>query len=1044
MDIANYSIKKPVNVWMVVLIALLGGIWALTNIGRLEDPAFTIKVAQVITSYPGASAEEVEQEVTEVLETAIQQMPQLDELRSTTEPGLSRIEVEIKDTYDGATLPQVWDELRRKVNDARPHLPDGVRDPVVYDSFGDVFGLFYAFTAEGYSNREMRRVVKDVRRELLAVENVAKVQVSGLPEDVIYIDINQDRLAQLGITLSDVMNVLKAENAVQSDGSSRSGDLRMRISTDSAFHTYQSIQGLVVGQPGSTAMVRLSDVATLRIGEPEKPKSKIFFDGQPAVTIGIAALENTNIVAVGEKVEAKINDIRAALPIGMEITPIYEQHVVVDKAVSDFIVNLIISVAIVIAVLGIFMGWRAAVVVGSVLLLTVLSTVFFMHLFNIELERISLGALVIAMGMLVDNAIVIAEGMMINMQRGKSAVKSASLIVKQTMWPLLGATIIGLMAFAGIGLSQDTTGEFMFSLFAVVSISLFMSWVFAIAVTPLFGSYFFVQGSGEDGKDPYGGFLYRFYRAWLTLALRLRWVTIAGLVGLTATSIFMFQFVSNAFFPNSATPLLYVNYWLPQGSDMHATVRDMRKLDEMLRQDPNVTATTSFVGEGATRFMLTYGAQDRTSNYGQIIVRTKNTEVIDDLALKVRAYGRDTFPNAMVTTERLVFGPPTGADVQVRFSGPDAGVLRELSAQALEIFKDPQYRLSDVRSDWRERELVIQPMFDEQRARIAGITRRDLAQSIQFSSDGLRAGSYRDDDEIIPIVAKRERGEGVSASEALINTLVWSSQQRKYIPIDQVTSDVRTSIEDTVIRRRDRVRTITVLSQSAPDELASVAHARVRGAIEAIALPRGYEMEWGGEFESSAEAQEALGSKQPISFLIMIIITILLFARVREPLIIWLTVPMAINGVTIALLGTGFPFDFMAILGFLSLSGMLIKNAIVLLEEIDVQIDEGKDKIAAIVDASVSRLRPVCMAAVTTILGMAPLIVDPMFRSMSVTIMGGLSFATVLTLIAVPVLFALFHGVRYGDNKGGSEPTEPSVEAPLVAVKAQENAPEPA
>lgn len=1020
MDIARYSIEKPVNVWMVVLIALLGGMWALGEIGRLEDPAFTIKEAQVITAYPGASASEVEDEVTERLESAIQQMPQLKQVRSTSEPGLSRIQVEMKDTYDGTELPQVWDELRRKVNDEATKLPEGVRTPIVYDSFGDVFGMYYALTADGYSNRDIRKTVRDLRRELLTVENVAKVDVLGAPQDQIIIEMDQDRLAQLGITVADVQNVLNAENAIQGSGTTVSGDLRIRISTVAAFDNYASIQDLVIGRPGSTAMVRLSDVATLKVEEPENPSVIVRHNGQRAVTLGVAAVENTNIVEVGRAVEAHLTELADNLPVGMNITPIYEQHNVVDEAVGSFVWNLVMSVSIVIVVLGIFMGWRAAVVVGSVLLLTVLSTVLLMHLSGIELERISLGALVIAMGMLVDNAIVVAEGMMMNMQRGMKPVRAASTVVNQTKWPLLGATVIGIMAFSGIGLSSDATGEFMFSLFAVVAISLLMSWLFAILITPLFGKYFFKMTTvSGDLEDPYQGLLYSIFRKSLEITLYLRWLSLVVLIGVTVVCFWAFQFVGNSFFPNSATPMFYVNYWLPNGTDIHKTADDMARLEEEILSLPGVVSTNAFIGQGATRFMLTYASEDGKSNYGQVIVRTENTDIIDGLATQIREFGFEELPQGRVYTERLVFGPPSGADVQVRISGPQSNELRRISEEMIEIFKDPQYRLNDVRTDWRERELVIHPRFDEQRARIAGITRRDLSTAIQFASEGIRAGAYRDEDEDIPIIVKRTRKDGETASEALINTLVWSSQQRSYVPIDQVTSSVDTVLEDTIIRRRDRVKTLTVMGASAPDELASVAHARIRGAIESVDLPDGYSIEWGGEYENSKNANESLGTKVPLTFLIMIIISILLFSKVREPLIIWLIVPMSVNGVVIGLLGTGLPLDFMAILGLLSLSGMLIKNAIVLLEEIDLRLEEGGDRFQAVVAASVSRLRPVSMAAVTTILGMAPLIVDPMFASMSVTIMGGLAFATVLTLVAVPLLFILFY--RIHPNEGARD-----------------------
>ncbi|MFC6656054.1 efflux RND transporter permease subunit [Roseibium salinum] len=450
MDIARYSIQKPVNTWMIVLIALLGGLWGLSSVGRLEDPAFTIKQAQVITSYQGATAAEVENEVTERLEAAIQQMPQLDLITSVSEPGLSRISVEIKPTYDGSELPQVWDELRRKVNDEARNLPSGAGTPLVYDDFGDVYGLFYAFTADGYTNRDLRETVKRIRRELLTVTGVGKVEVAGEPEDVIYLNVDHDKMAGLGISMSDIVGVLDAENRIQTNGSGVSGDKRIRLMTASAFDDFRGIQDLVIGRPGSTAMIRLSDVATLELGEPERPDRLVRHNGHEAVTIGVSQVDGTNIVDVGARVVDKLAEIEGQLPVGMQIHPIYEQNVVVDEAVNGFILNLAASVVIVIGVLALFMGWRASVVVGTVLLLTVMATVLFMRIFTIEMERISLGALIIAMGMLVDNAIVVAEGMMINMQRGQKAIDAASNVVRQTMWPLLGATVIGIMAFPAL------------------------------------------------------------------------------------------------------------------------------------------------------------------------------------------------------------------------------------------------------------------------------------------------------------------------------------------------------------------------------------------------------------------------------------------------------------------------------------------------------------------------------------------------------------------------------------------------------------------
>ncbi|GGB43317.1 multidrug transporter AcrB [Roseibium aquae] len=1024
MDIARYSIEKPVNTWMIVLLALLGGIWGLLTVGRLEDPAFTIKQAQVITAYPGATAEEVETEVTEKLETAIQQLPQLKEIISESIPGLSRISVEIKSTYDSAELPQVWDELRRKVNDEQRNLPSGAAPPLVFDDFGDVFGLYYALTADGYSNRDIRQAVRDIRRQLLTVQGVGKVDVAGEPEDVIYLNIQQDRMASLGISLDDIAAVLAAENAIQTNGSGLSGDRRIRLMTPTAFEEYGMIRDLVVGRPGSTAMIRLSDIAELEIGEPEQPDLLIRYKGQQAVTLGVSQVPGTNIVEVGDAVMAKLDDISRDLPVGMEIHPIYAQNVVVDEAVNGFIVNLGMSVAIVIGVLCLFMGWRAGIVVGSILLLTVLATVLLMRILSIEMERISLGALIIAMGMLVDNAIVVAEGMMINMQRGMKAVQAASRAVNQTIWPLLGATVIGIMAFSGIGLSPDATGEFLFSLFAVIGISLLLSWVFAVTVTPLFGKYFFKTTAAGDLSDPYKGFLYSAYRTLLVGALHVRLLTVLALVGVTAACVVSFGNVKQAFFPDSNTPIFYVDYWAPQGTDIRATGADLIEMEKAVLSDPRVEAVTSFAGRGATRFMLTYNPEDPNQAFGHMVVRAWSREDIDMLAIDLRRQFAEDFPAAQIITTRIVFGPGSGAKLEARFSGPDADVLRSLGAQAMALFNRPDNRLGDVRIDWRQRELVVQPRFDEDRGRISGVTRQELAESLKFATEGVQAGFFRDGDDQIPIVARKARIEGVPVTETINDTLVFSSTQNRFIPIEQLVTEFRMEAQDTLIRRKDRVRTLTVQAEPIGGETASAALARIRPQIEAIALPHGYSLEWGGEYEDTNEAQASLGAQLPLGFLVMLIITILLFGKVRQPLIIWLMVPMSINGVAIALLATDTPFGFVALLGFLSLSGMLIKNAIVLLEEIDLEIAEGRNRYEAIVAASVSRMRPVMLAAITTILGMAPLLYDAFFRSMAVTIMGGLAFATVLTLIATPVLYALFFRVRPPKRSGPAESPE--------------------
>ncbi|MEX2334872.1 MAG: efflux RND transporter permease subunit, partial [Pseudohongiella sp.] len=753
MDFARYAIDRPVNTWLFVLILLLGGIWGILTLGRLEDPAFTLKQAVVVTPYPGATAQEVELEVTEHLESAIQQLPQLKRITSKSVPGRSEITVEIQDTYNGDEIPQVWDELRRKVGDFQRNLPDGAGPSTVNDDFADVFGIFYAVTAEAFDDSEIRDIASFLRRELLTVEGVAKVETRGLPEETIYVELPNDRLIATGLPLSQIINSIQAENTVQSAGAARVADLSVRISSQPGLDSVSNIESLRIGRPGSTDQIALIDVATVSRQSQEIPDHLIRHNGQRAFTLAIAGVATENIVEVGQGVDAALEALSARIPLGVELEPIYAQHVVVDEAIGDFIVNLMMSVAIVVGVLCIFMGWRVGLVVGLTLLLTVMGTVFMMRVFTIEMERISLGALIIAMGMLVDNAIVIAEGMLINMQRGMQAHKAASEAAGRTQWPLLGATLIGIMAFSGIGLSPDTSGEFLFSLFAVIGISLLLSWILAITVTPLFGEYLLKVKQASANNDPYRGMFYVLYRKALQASLAWRRLTIALLILITASSFWAFGFVKQAFFPDSNTPIFFVDYRLPQGSDIRATARDLAEIDELVLSKPGVEAVSTFIGQGASRFMLTYEPQQPNPAYGQLIIRTTDRFLIDELADELREDLGAAYPAAEIQTRRLVFGPGAGAKIEARFSGADPEVLRALASEAMVIF-NAESGLQDIRQNWRQRELVIAPQFNEERARVAGIGRSDLAQTLEFATTGVRAGTYREADERIPIIIR--------------------------------------------------------------------------------------------------------------------------------------------------------------------------------------------------------------------------------------------------------------------------------------------------
>lgn len=1001
MNIARASIDRPLYTWLIILIALFGGIWGFMSLGRLEDPAFTIKNAVIITQYPGATAEQVALEVSEPLESAIQQMGEVDTITSVNQPGQSIIEVEIKSTYDGTELPDIWTRLRAKVDDAARALPSGVSQPFVNDGFGDVFGLFYAVTAEGFSDAEKHELATFLRRELLTVEGVADVEVQGLPDEAIFIEPDLAISVNQNVPLQALTNAINNADSVNASGSLRSDSERTTILTAEGSDSVSAIAGLSVGSQGQ--VINLFDMSNVYRARQTDPDIMIRFNGTEAFTLGIAGLTTDNIVEVGKRADAKFAELDADIPYGVDILPIYQQHVVVEQASNDFLVNLAMSVTIVVAVLGLFMGWRAAVVVGTTLLLTVVGTLLFMAFFSIEMERISLGALIIAMGMLVDNAIVVAEGMQIAMLRGKSSRDAAEDVASKTQIPLLGATVIGIMAFAGIGLSPDATGEFLFSLFAVIGISLLLSWVLAITVTPMLGHYFFKQGK-EGDIDAYGGILFRVYGAILRGALRLRWLVVVALIGVTVVCYAGFGLMKQQFFPDSNTPLFFVHYKLPQGTPIARTAEDMAVFEDWLQARDDVVSVTTFVGQGATRFMLTYSAEKPNPSYGHMIIRTASLEDIPALQADLEAFGSSQFPEGEFRTRRLVFGPGGGDPIQARFSGSDPNVLRQLADEAVQAMSAASPNALHIHHDWREQELAVQPIYATERAQTAGVTREDIAATLQFSTDGITGGVLRERDRQIPIILRRP----ADGDYSIVDQVVYSEQSQRFVPIEQMVDGFEYQSLNTLVHRRDRVLTITVGADIPPDLTAAQVHSEVRAAVEAIDLPQGYRLEWGGEFESSGDAQQSLGRQLPLSLLIMVLISVLLFNAIRQPIIIWLLVPMSVNGVVIGLLGTGLPFTFTALLGLLSLSGMLIKNGIVLVEEIDLVRATGKPLHEAIVEASVSRLRPVMLAAVTTILGMAPLLTDAFFVSMAVTIMGGLAFATVLTMVAAPVFYAIF------------------------------------
>ncbi|EMK3392509.1 multidrug efflux RND transporter permease subunit VmeV [Vibrio parahaemolyticus] len=1015
MNIAEYSIKNKVISWLFIVILAIGGVTSFLELGRLEDPAFTIKDAMIVATYPGATSKEVEEELTYPLEKEIRKLPYIDRITSTSSNGMSQIMVSMKMDYGPDELPQIWDEMRRKINDLQPTLPQGVQSLQIIDDFGDVYGVMLMLTGDDYDYVELKRYADHLRREIELVDGVGKVDIAGDQQEMLFVEISLDRLASLNLDMNVVSGLLNQQNNVVSAGEVMVNGESLVIRPSGTLNTVQALENLIIHGRDTGNLIRLKDVATITRGIQEKPGNMILFNGKKAINIGISFASGVNVVEVGERLNAELSSLESIKPAGLDMSYFYNQAQEVDDSVKAFVISLAEAVAIVIIVLLFTMGLRSGVIIGVVLLLTVFGTFILMNYNNIELHRISLGALIIALGMLVDNAIVVVEGILVGLKKGRTKVQAAVDIVKQTQWPLLGATVIAITAFAPIGLSQDATGEFMGSLFWVLCFSLFLSWVTAITLTPFLADLLLKEEekdtNGED-EDPYKGWLFVVFGALLKFSLRFRWMTVTAMVALLVGAVIAFGNVKQQFFPPSNTPMFYVDMWMPEGTDIRQTIKQAEKVESYIRQQDDIDFVSVSIGQGLQRFALTYQPEKSYEAYTQFQVRTTDRDNMFKLLHKLDDNLAKTFDEPTFQFKLMEFGPSPASKIEARITGPDPKVLRELAVKVEDILHtDPGAR--NVRHDWRERTKELVPVFNESKARRLGISKEDLSSTLQMAFGGSTFGVLRDGTHTLPIMMRLPEAERVDF-ESLQNVKIWSPSLQTYIPVDQIIDGVELDWSEPLIQRRDRKRTLTVLADHdvLSDDTAASLFARVQPKVMALHIPEGYEITWGGEYESSKDAQEGLFGSLPMGYLLMFIITILLFNSIKKPLVIWFTVPLSIIGVAFGLLTTNMPFSFTAFLGLLSLSGMILKNGIVLLDQINLELESGKDPYLAIVDSAINRVRPVSMAALTTILGMIPLVFDAFFGSMAITIMAGLGFATVLTLIVVPVMFAILFRIK--------------------------------
>jgi len=1010
MNIANYSVNNRVVIWVAVFFSLVGGIFSYTKLAKLEDAEFTLKTALVITQYTGASPHEVELEVTDVIEQAVQATKGLDFIESESKEGLSIVTVEIKGSKKTHEMPQIWDDLRRKVNDCRPYLPRTAY-PMVLDDFGDVYGVFLSLSGEGYSYAELHDYSAMLKRELLMVKGVAKVKLFGTKTESIEINLLSSRMASFGINPGQVIGILNDLNSRWDNGQIEVDGQRIKIRDRSSFKTVEEVGDLVI-QDYSNQQIKLKDIAEIKEAYQQPVKNLMRFNGKESIGLGLSMSWGVNVMNVGADIDKRLAELKGQLPIGMNIEKVYFQSDEVAESNSLFMTNLAESVAIVVVILLLFMGIRSGLLIGSGLILTILATFIVMLAGDIALQRTSLAAIIVAMGMLVDNAIVVTDGALVALQRGNSRRKSALLGAETTIWPLFGATLIAILAFLPIYMAPGSVGEICKSMFQVLAISLGLSWLFAVTQNVLFSDSFLKVNKSAMNKEPFSGKGYKIFEKLLMKVLSHRFISLTVVLLVLVGSLMVFGKVKKPFFVELTKPLVTVNYWLPEGSDIKEVESDLKEIEQFVMKIDHVKSVTTAIGESLPRYILMAEVVKNNSSYGQLLVRTDEFDNLDEVRETIDAYIKENYPRANVHLKLLLGGPPLEFKIEARFMGPDPAVLHNLADQAKDIMRNEKLA-TNVRDDWRQKVMTWEPVYNQEKGRRVNVSRQQMSTALQAANDGAIVGRFYDGDQAQSILLK------------VVDDTHDQNNQLQYLPVwgggasatilDQVLDGSQMAWEDPVIRRYNRRRSITaqcdpISSDITGDQLL----AELKDKIEAIPLPEGYYLMWDGEHRKQVEGNENVGAFFPLAIILMMIIIVILFNSFRQTMIIFLMLPLSFIGVANGLFVFDKAFGFMAIVGFLGLLGMVIKNAVVLIDQINVLIKE-KSPIEAVVESAISRMRPVMMAALTTILGMIPLINDAMYGSMAATIMFGLLFATILTLFVVPLFFCLFYKIKIVD-----------------------------
>jgi multidrug efflux pump len=1015
-NLSEWALAHRTLVLYLMIVLAVVGVGSYLRLGQAEDPDFTFKLMVVRTLWPGASAEEVERQLTDRLEKKLQETPHLDFLRSYSKPGESVIFVFVKDSSRPEEIRDAWYQVRKKVGDIRQTLPQGALGPFFNDEFGDTFGNIYALAGDGYTYAQLKETADRIRNQLLRVKDVAKVDLVGEQDEKIYVELANAKLATLGVEPAVIFAALQQQNAVNATGSFETPTDRIYIRASGALDSVRSVKAIAIRANGR--LFQLGDLATVYRGFVDPPQPRMRYMGKEALGIAVSMVPRGDIIALGHALDDQVAIIERELPVGLELARVNDQPATVKRSVREFTRSLAEAVAIVLIVSFLSLGLRTGLIVALSIPLTLAVTFLFMFYSGIDLHKISLGALILALGLLVDDAIISVEMMAVKMEQGWERVRAASFAYTSTAMPMLTGTIVTAAGFLPIGLARSSTGEYTFSIFAVATIALLVSWVVSVLFVPYLGYKllpdFRKAGTHADEGAVYRKPFYQRFRKVVAWCVGHRWVVVGATAAIFVVSVLGFRFVQQQFFPAASRPELIVDLRLPEGASVLATEAQVKKLEKILLTDPQlkdrIENFVSYVGSGSPRFYLPFDQQLVNANFGQFILNTRSNEAREDVRLRLLRLFEEDFPEVRGRVNRLENGPPVGFPVQFRVVGEDKQVIRGIANEVAAVMRaNPWVR--EVQFDWEEPSKVIRLTIDQDRARVLGISSQDLSQFLNTVLSGLPVTTYRERDKQIDVIVRGAREERVYLS--LLKDLAVPNGRGRTVPLAQL-AQISYGLEQGVYWRRDRLPAITARSDLKDGVQAPVVSQQLNAKLEPLRakLPLGYRIDTGGAVEDAGKGQKSIAIVAPVMILVMVTALMIQLQSFSRLALVLLTAPLGLIGVSAALLLFNVPFGFVAMLGTIALAGMIMRNSVILVDQIDQDIKAGSDPAEAIVDATVRRFRPIILTAAAAVLAMIPLTRSAFYGPMAVAIMGGLVVATALTLLFLPALYAAWFRVK--------------------------------